>query len=135
MSLRNVFYNHGLIIVAYKANTDLKQEYKDAVDMFKRAITAMDHLSKKLKFVVLQTGVKMYGCHLLENHPTDFIHVPLREDMPRLKQPYYDQLFYHGQLDWIKEFAGDKSWSWCDTRPDVIIGFHPTPNFYSLAQV
>lgn len=95
----------------------------------------MDKLSPALEFVVLQTGAKMYGCHLLENHPTDYIQVPLKEDMPRLKQPYHDQLFYHAQLDWITEYATNKSWNWCDPRPDIIIGFHPTPNFYSLSQV
>jgi hypothetical protein len=103
--------------------------------MFRRAITAMDKLSPALEFVVLQTGAKMYGCHLLENHPTDYIHVPLREDMPRLKQPYHDQLFYHAQIDWVAEYATEKSWNWCESRPDIIIGFHPTPNFYSLSQV
>ena len=74
----------------------------------------------------------MYGCHLLENHPTDYIHVPLSEAMPRLKQPYHDMLFYHPQLDWVTEYAKDKKWSWCDTRPDVIIGFCPNQNAYSL---
>jgi hypothetical protein len=95
----------------------------------------MDHLSPTLEFVDLQTGAKMYGCHLLENHPTDYIHVPLREGFPRLKAPYHDMLFYHPQLDWISEYAKEKKWSWCDTRPDIIIGFVPNQNFYSLATV
>lgn len=77
----------------------------------------------------------MYGCHLLDNHPTDYIHVPLSEDQPRLKDPYHDQLFYYPQLDWITEYAKDKKWSWCDTRPDIIIGYVPNQNFYSLATV
>jgi nucleoside-diphosphate-sugar epimerase len=104
--------------------------------MFARSTIALDHLSPSLEFVVLQTGAKMYGCHLLENHPIDEdIHVPLREDMPRLKHPYHDSLFYHPQLDWISEYAKGKKWLWCDTRPDIVVGFHPTPNFYSLGQV
>lgn len=103
--------------------------------MFKRSTIAMDRLSSALEFVVLQTGAKMYGCHLLENHPTDYIHVPLSEDQPRLKQPYHDMLFYHPQIDWVTEYAKDKKWSWCDTRPDIIIGFVPNQNFYSLATV
>jgi hypothetical protein len=41
-------------------------------------------------------------------------------------------LFYHPQLDFITDFAKDKKWSWCDTRPDIIIGFVPNLNFYSL---
>lgn len=76
----------------------------------------------------------MYGCHLTTEHPTDYIHVPLSEAMPRLKQPYHDMLFYHPQLDWISEYARDKKWNWCEKRPDIIIGFVPNQNFYSLAQ-
>lgn len=101
--------------------------------MFKRSTIAMDHLSPALEFVVLQTGAKMYGCHLLENHPTDYIQVPLAESSPRLKSPYYEGLFYHPQLEFITDYAKDKKWNWCDTRPDIIIGFVPNQNFYSLA--
>lgn len=42
-------------------------------------------------------------------------------------------LFYHPQLDFIAELSATKKWSWCDTRPDIIIGFVPNQNFYSLA--
>lgn len=41
-------------------------------------------------------------------------------------------LFYHPQLDFISAFSTTKTWSWCDTRPDIIIGFVPNQNFYSL---
>jgi nucleoside-diphosphate-sugar epimerase len=120
--------------LAYKASKDYAQELADAVAMFKRSTLAIDHLSPALEFVVLQTGAKMYGCHLLENHPTDYLQVPHKESQPRLKAPYHDALFYHPQLDWLEEYAKDKSWSWCDTRPDIIIGFVPNQNFYSLGQ-
>lgn len=123
----HVFY------LAYKASTDMQKELEDAVNMFKRSTMAMDHLSPALEFVVLQTGAKMYGCHLLDKHPTNYIHVPLSEDQPRLKAPYHDMLFYHPQLDWVAEYAKNKKWTWCDTRPDIIIGFVPNQNFYSLA--
>jgi hypothetical protein len=122
-----------LMEIAYKASTDVAQEYKDAEAMFRRSTTAMDHLSRALEFVVLQTGAKMYGCHLLEDHPTDYISVPLKESYPRLRSPYGEHLFYYAQLDWITEYAKHKSWNWCDTRPDIIIGFVPNQNFYSLA--
>ena len=45
--------------LAYKANTDVEKELEEAVAMFKRSTLAMDHLSPKLEFVVLQTGAKM----------------------------------------------------------------------------
>jgi hypothetical protein len=121
------------IDTAYKASKDIDQELKDAVAMFQRSTTALDKLSPALEFVVLQTGAKMYGCHLLDDHPTDYMSVPHKESTPRLKAPYHDQLFYHPQLDWITEFAREKKWNWCDTRPDIIIGFVPNQNFYSLA--
>lgn len=119
---------------AYKASKDMQQELEDAIAMFKRSTLAIDHLSPNLEFVVLQTGAKMYGCHLLDNHPTDYLSVPHKESQPRLKAPYHDMLFYHPQLDWVSSYAADKKWSWCDTRPDIIIGFVPNQNFYSLAQ-
>lgn len=101
--------------------------------MFRRSVTAIDQLSSHLEFVVLQTGAKMYGCHLTTAHPTDYISVPLHESLPRLRPPYGDMLFYHPQLDWLASFAASKSWNWVDTRPDIIIGFVPNQNFYSLA--
>ncbi|KAK5019483.1 hypothetical protein LTR16_000510 [Cryomyces antarcticus] len=52
-SVTHVYY------FAYKANHDLHKELQDAVDMFRRAITAIDHLSSGLEFVVLQTGAKV----------------------------------------------------------------------------
>jgi len=50
--------------LAYKANTDFKQELEDAVAMFKRSTIAADKLSPQLEFLVLQTGAKMCMCHL-----------------------------------------------------------------------
>lgn len=110
----------------------MQQELEDAVNMWKRSTMAIDHLSPALEFVVLQTGAKMYGCHLLDNHPSDYMPVPLSESLPRLKAPYHDMLFYHPQLDWVSEYSKGKKWNWCDTRPDIIIGFVPNQNFYSL---
>ncbi|KAH7039882.1 uncharacterized protein B0I36DRAFT_370828 [Microdochium trichocladiopsis] len=122
-----------VIYLAYKAQADIPGELEENIAMFKRAITAVDRLSPALEFVVLQTGAKTYGCHLLDAHPADeHIHVPLKETMPRLQQPYHDQLFYYPQLDWLTEFSRGKKWGWNDTRPDIIVGFVPNQNFYSL---
>lgn len=96
---------------------------------------AMDHLSPALESVTLQTGAKMYGCHLLDKRPANDMVPPLSESLPRLKPPFHDMLFYHPQLDWITEYGKDKRWNWFETRPDIIIGFVPNQNFYSLATV
>lgn len=100
--------------------------------MFRRSTTALSNLSPALKFVVLQLGSKLYGCHLLSARPS-YLPPPLTESHPHLKPPYYDSLFYHAQLDFITAFAKDKKWGWCETRPDIIIGFAPGGNTYSLA--
>ncbi|KAL6706988.1 hypothetical protein ACN47E_004938 [Coniothyrium glycines] len=122
--------------LAYKAGTDVQKEFDEAVDMWKKTVIAVDKLCPQLEFVVLQTGAKMYGCHLLATVPeysAPYITPPHRESQPRIKGSFGDMLFYHPQLDFISDFAANKSWSWCDTRPDIIVGFVPNQNFYSLA--
>ncbi|KAJ4364073.1 hypothetical protein N0V83_009528 [Neocucurbitaria cava] len=121
--------------LAYKAGTDVQKELEEAVDMWKKTVIAVDRLCPKLEFVVLQTGAKMYGCHLLATVPeysAPYISPPHKENQPRIKGQFGDMLFYHPQLDFIADYAKDKKWSWCDTRPDIIIGFVPNQNFYSL---
>lgn len=99
--------------------------------MFKRVITAVDRLCPNLEFVVNQTGAKWYGCHLLHDRPA-YLVPPFAEDGEKLGHPGVETLFYDPQLKWLTEFARDKPWSWCETRPDIIIGFVPNFNFYSL---
>lgn len=99
--------------------------------MFKRAITALDKICPKLEYVVNQTGAKSYGCHLLHNRPESLV-PPFREDTPRLEGAGAATLFYYPQLDWLQDLAAQRSWSWVETRPDIIIGFVPNQNFYSL---
>lgn len=77
----------------------------------------------------------MYECHLLDDRSSDYVSVPLLENLPRLKPPYHDLLSYHHQLDWIGFYANRKSWNWCETRPDIIVGLVPNQTFYSLATV
>lgn len=120
------------IYVAYKFSADTSVELKENVEMLKRVVTAVDRLCPKLEFVVNQTGSKTYGCHLLRNRPAYLI-PPFVEDRDKLKQPEGDDLFYFPQLAWLTEFARDRSWLWCETRPDMIVGFVPNFNFYSLA--
>lgn len=101
--------------------------------MLCRSITAIDRLSPALEFVVLQTGSKTYGCHLLSQRSEINMPLPLSESHPRLPSPHAEKLFYNAQLDFLSSYAKDKSWNWCETRPDVIIGFVPNGGFYSLA--
>lgn len=102
--------------------------------MFRRATTAIDNLSPALEFVVLQTGAKHYGCHLLHDRPA-IMKPPLAETLPPLPSPYGENLFYNPQIAWMNEYSASKKWGWADTRPDIIIGFVPNQNFYSLGTV
>lgn len=99
--------------------------------MFENAVTAVDAVCPKLEMVVNQTGSKSYGCHLLRNRPS-YLVPPYKEDTPRMEGDAGATLFYYPQLDWLKEYAKDKSWSWIETRPDIVLGFVPNQNFYSL---
>ncbi|KAI1402655.1 hypothetical protein F4819DRAFT_485304 [Hypoxylon fuscum] len=122
----HVFY------LAYKSSLDPAAEVHENLTMVKQAITAMDILSPSLEFVLLQTGCKHYGAHLLGNRPKDIIYPPLRESMPRLPSPYHDQLFYYAQLDWLTSYAASKNWGWGETRPDIV-GYVPNQNVHGIA--
>lgn len=52
---------------ALRANQDVMQELNDAVNMLKKSITAIDHLSPKLECVFLQTGCKVFRSFILRN--------------------------------------------------------------------
>lgn len=116
---------------AYKANTDDDIQNAENTEMFKRAVVATDHLCPNLETVILQTGAKHYGCHLLDKRPQRFV-PPFAEDLPFLEPPASDGLFYLPQMDFVREYSKGKTWGWIDTRPDIIIGFVPNQNFFSL---
>jgi hypothetical protein len=78
-----------------------------------RAVKAIENLSPKLKFVVLPTGTKAYGIHLIDNFPFKN-NLPLKETLPRIPEPYASEMFYYTQLDYLKEAAKGKSWTWCE---------------------
>ncbi|KAK5201245.1 hypothetical protein LTR16_003350 [Cryomyces antarcticus] len=118
---------------AYLFNADPAQEIAVNVELLKRAVTATGNLSKNLRFVVLPTGTKAYGVHLLDGFP--FPHDrPLTESLPRIPEPYASQNFYYAQTDFLSSLSASKSWSWCEVRPDVVVGFVPNNNVYCLAQ-
>lgn len=39
--------------------------------------------------------------------------------------PWGDEIFYYGQVDFLKEAQKGKSWNWCEVRSDAIVGFGP----------
>ncbi|KAK6439955.1 hypothetical protein LTR95_003818 [Oleoguttula sp. CCFEE 5521] len=118
---------------AYIFKEDPTEEIGINVQLLERATLAVEHLSPALQFVLLPTGTKAYGVQALAEFPfADKL--PLSEDLPRIPEPYRSQNFYYNQVDWLESQAKSKSWTWCELRPDVVIGFVPNNNFYCLAQ-
>ncbi|KAK5674471.1 hypothetical protein LTS10_012859 [Elasticomyces elasticus] len=118
---------------AYIFKEDPSEEISVNVELLKRAITAAENLSKHLKFVLLPTGTKAYGVQCLADFPfADKL--PLSEDLPRIPEPWQSQNFYYNQTDWLESQSKGKQWTWCEVRPDVVVGFVPNNNVYCLAQ-
>ncbi|KAF2669344.1 hypothetical protein BT63DRAFT_401500 [Microthyrium microscopicum] len=127
---------------------DLKEKVKDIdtvshvfffeceinVTLIDRAVKTIENLSKNLTFVVLPTGTKAYGVHLIEKFPFPE-QLPMAESLPRIPEPYASEMFYYDQLDYLTKASKGKSWSWCEVIPDVIIGFVPNNNIYCLPQI
>lgn len=115
----------------YKSNPD--EEIQINVELLKRAVVAAETLSQHLEFVLLPTGSKAYGVQCLAEFPfADKL--PLSEDLPRIPEPWQSQNFYYNQVDWLAERSSGKAWTFCEIRPDFVVGFVPNNNTYCLAQ-
>lgn len=120
--------------IAYIFDSDSEKEIATNVELLDRAIKTVDKLSPKLKFVVLPSGTKAYGVHLLDKFPFSN-DLPLKETLPRIPEPFASQMFYYNQIDTLASMCKGKSWTWCEVIPDMVIGFVPNNNAYCLAQV
>lgn len=118
---------------AYIMDPAPEKEIAINIDLLQRAVEAAEHLSSKLKFVVLPTGTKAYGVHLIDEFPFKN-DLPLKETLPRIPEPHASQMFYYNQLDLLKQMSTGKTWTFIDVVPDVIIGFVPNNNIYCLPQ-
>jgi hypothetical protein len=91
-------------------------------------VTAVEALCPNFKFLVLPTGTKAYGVHLITGFP--FVsELPLAETLPRIPEPYASQNFYYNQTDFLTSRSKDKAWTFCELRPDVVVGYVPNNNF------
>ena len=99
--------------------------------LLETAIKAIEHVSPALESVILQTGGKGYG---LEFPKEVKIIPPLRENMPRIPKPWYDNIFYYTQYDILEDLSKGKSWTFSEIRPDGIVGFVPGNNIMNMAQ-
>ena len=62
------------------------------------------------------------------------IRPPLREDLPRIPQPWADSIFYYAQYDLLEALSRGKAWTFTEIRPDGIVGYCPTANPMNLAE-
>lgn len=118
---------------SYQQDNDADRECRVNESMIERTVTTIERLAPKMSYVVLPSGSKIYGCHMLDKFPFAD-RLPLTEDLPPLPEPWINQLFYYNQIDCLKRMSKGKNWSWCEVRPDNIIGFVPNNNAYCLAQ-
>ncbi|KAJ6019440.1 hypothetical protein N7522_001507 [Penicillium canescens] len=118
---------------AYRASDHAAEECRLNKEMLRAAVQSLETLSSRLAFVVLITGTKAYGVYLLDKFPFRG-QVPLKEDLPRVPAEYAKDLFYYHEVDLLHELSAGKSWSWCEVRPDVIVGVAPFGNANCMAQ-
>ncbi|KAK1690118.1 hypothetical protein BDP55DRAFT_701353 [Colletotrichum godetiae] len=96
------------------------------------AIQAIEKVSPRLAFVVLQTGGRGYG--LMCPDTVRVLRTPLREDAPRIPRPWADEVFYYAQHDLLQELSRGKGRTFSEIRPDGIVGFAPTANAMNMAR-
>ncbi|RAL02178.1 SDR family oxidoreductase [Aspergillus ibericus CBS 121593] len=118
---------------AYRASDVPADECRLNKEMLRAAVQTLETLSSKLSFVTLITGTKAYGVYLLDKFPFRD-QVPLKEDLPRVPAEYAQDLFYYHEVDLLQELSTGKRWSWCEVRPDVIVGVAPFGNANCMAQ-
>ncbi|KAJ6002418.1 hypothetical protein N7451_004965 [Penicillium sp. IBT 35674x] len=118
---------------AYRASDTPAEECRVNKEMLRSAVQGLEAASSKLAFVTLITGTKAYGVYLLDKFPFRG-QVPLKEDLPRVPAEYAKDLFYYHEVDLLQELSIGKSWSWCEVRPDVIVGVAPFGNANCMAQ-
>lgn len=53
--------------------------------------------------------------------------------MGRLPEPEASKLFYYAMQDYLHQASEGRPWTWCEVRPDAIIGFTPNGSTFSLA--
>ena len=60
---------------------------------------------------------------------------PLHESAPRIPAPYASLIFYYPQIDTLHTLHQNRqTWTFCETRPDLIIGYAPRSNGMGMAQ-
>ncbi|KAJ7124438.1 hypothetical protein C8R44DRAFT_703904 [Mycena epipterygia] len=111
----------------YKQDDDAELEIKTNCGMLERVLGAVESLSPNFRFLVWPSGTLGYGIYKPGGGP---FKAPYKESMGRLPLP--DTNFYYAFEDILAERSKGKNWTWCEVRPDAIVGFSPNGSTYSL---
>ncbi|RAH74695.1 uncharacterized protein BO66DRAFT_433804 [Aspergillus aculeatinus CBS 121060] len=118
---------------AYLEGPDMEAETTTNTELLKRAISAVEALSPKLRFVMMTMGVKIYGLQRVSSFAQES-ELPLRETQVFFPAPFDDGLFYFHQLDLLKRLSAGKSWTYGGVIPDGVVGYAPH-SFRSMAKL
>ncbi|KAJ7165689.1 hypothetical protein C8R43DRAFT_987308 [Mycena crocata] len=112
---------------AYKQDNDAALEIKTNAAMLERVVSAVEFLSPKFRFLAWPSGTMAYGIYRPGGGP---FKAPYKESVGRLPPP--DTNYYYVFQDLLTERSKGKNWTWCEIRPDAIVGFSPNGSTYSL---
>lgn len=108
---------------------EMEEDAEVAVNrkMMIHAVEALEALAPGLKFLAFPTGAKGYGIHI----PGGVHKAPFVETM-KLPAAEEKKLFHYAQREVCAAASAGKSWTWCEIRPDAIIGFVPNGSTYNI---
>ncbi|KAL8967554.1 MAG: hypothetical protein Q9183_002864 [Haloplaca sp. 2 TL-2023] len=113
----------------YKSECDITEEIEVNRKMLETALSALDRLSPKLEMIVFPTGTKAYGIHL----GGTVFPPPYDESMSPSHEKIRKTVHYQMMHEVLQKASADKQWTYCDIRPDVVVGFAPNGSPMNLA--
>ncbi|KAH7354988.1 hypothetical protein BKA65DRAFT_581662 [Rhexocercosporidium sp. MPI-PUGE-AT-0058] len=108
-----------------------EQKIKENVEFIVNAVAAVEEVCPNLQFWTFPTGGKWYGFEFGTKVKRS---TPLKENAPRVAEPYGQHILYYPQIDTLTQLAEGKKWKFADIRPDAIVGFVPNHNPMNLAE-
>ncbi|KAI4086546.1 MAG: hypothetical protein LQ344_007449 [Seirophora lacunosa] len=111
-----------------KTENDPEEEVRVNRKMLECAVGALNNLCPEMEFLVFPSGTKAYGIHI----PGGVFTAPYDESMP-LPHHHQTSIIYPALRAVLETASAGRQWSWCDIRPDAVIGFVPNGSSFNLA--
>ncbi|KAL8782221.1 MAG: hypothetical protein Q9213_005587 [Squamulea squamosa] len=112
----------------YKYEEKPEEEVRVVCGMLEHTVAALNRLAPKLEFLVFPSGTKAYGIQI----PGGVFQPPYDESMGPLPDEYQATLNYPFMRTVLEEASAGKQWTWCDVRPDAVVGFVPNGSAFNL---